>query len=370
MNLTHHQTRYMIIGISLVLLAGFLVLPGSAISSDSFVPRPENGDFCWNADQAQEDAAALSREGFQEFIDETGKGSGFFKALFPMTDTIEYLGFRTFQVAAGSDAHFQLALYSPEDPQTVRFSLLHNEQQIDINEADPVPYRDVQMTDEAIYNFDVMLDDLETGVHDVVVMYSDEAEEPAWPFGTLDGTQHRFTIIVGDPDTVDIAPLTFDTWPTVGSLTAGDRLQTLSFTLDDTTSIWSAPEPAHQIPAGEALDFNILTGYFGIMSSTQQGKFPEPEFARFALTMLVDYEQVPITAESDILYGKVGQDAAYTRIPLTLPAFEEPESHDISMIQIDNPRVPMCLLWGPEFNTYSSDVTHMRVALDVVESDS
>lgn len=320
-----------------------------------------DGTICWNKTEVQAMADELTPEGFDEFIASVGKAGGFYSAVFPASDNVEIVGERVFRAPANEEVVMTYSTYSPEEAQRVRFLAFHNEQQIMLGEE--TPYVDVVLSDESKFDLSIQLPPLEQGVHDIVVVYDDAVDEPPHPVGSFNALAYRFTIVAGD--LLDEHPITYTPYSAEAAI-AEDGLIRFTLTLtDDTLDAWNAPARAHRISTGETLDFNILTGYFGMDVINSVEEQAQPEVARFALIGLVDYEQVPLRDDSTVLYGQVEQGTAYARIPVTMPAFEEPGRYDIAIMQVNNPRIPICVLRGPDYS-YSQNINFIRVALDVV----
>lgn len=120
------------------------------------------------------------------------------------------------------------------------------------------------------------------------------------------------------------------------------------------------------IRLNETFNFNVLTGYVSPQIPENTGLDP-PQVSQLALLTFIDYQQVPVDEEQQVLYSEVVQNTAYVRIPISLPGFEEPGSHDLLVIKIDNPRVPLCVLQGlPDGYLFSPQVYTNRAAIEVL----
>ena len=340
----------------------FAIIPIHAQTDAVPIPPPENGDVC--ADRAFITNNRPTREGFQQFIDDIGKGSGFSTTILPDSDNIELLGSHTFGVPEEESSDFTILLSSGEPERPVRFWVMDNEQQMQLTED--TPYQDIVITPDAIYDFEVNLPPLDTGIHDIIVMYNDEFETPARNIGSIGNYHVRFTVIVGDVDPYDTT-LTYETLPVDGRISEGNYAQ-FSLTVNDSLVLWSAPEDRHIIAVGKPLTFNILSGFVNPSSYNGEALY-EPTIAQFAHVILKEYVQNPVLPDKDVLYTQVGNDTAFNRIPISLPASDEEVVYEIQAIRIPNPRVPMCLLRGDNYSLYY-DIDFIRAAVEVSSSSS
>lgn len=307
------------------------------------------------------------RAGFQAFIDEFGVSTGLYQAAYPTSPDVKFLGRNTYQVPANTELAIEYAWFRPagNDRQTLKFLAFLDEQQIpfrrnaDDDETVFVPQS--EEASEAIESLSLSLPPLSDGIHDLNVVVIRHAESAPAATGSSHTSRLRLSLIAGNTLTSDIA---FEPLDADGSRANGHFLMRANLSLSDSTDAWSHPDDYHTIQAGESLSFNVLTGFMS-GSYARDLSAPASDVFRFALVFLVDNRQVPYTDSEAVFYGQVAGDTAYTTIPVTLTDFE-PGFHEVAVVQMENPRIPVCLLTIEQ--NISDETVINRVQLKV-ESD-
>lgn len=338
----------------------------SALSQSDAIPvsLPSNNSVCWDRDTIER-----PQETFEEFIADVGIDGGFYTDFHISEAQSTLIGDKTYLVRTGEPIDVTLQQYSAEEAShPTRYLVLLDEQPISplVNgEETERTFFDVTLTSDTIESFNITLPALEAGTHELVLVGIRDWETPPANTGTISLLGYRLTLIAGEPSSFDA--LTYDLLPTVGTDANGDYLQLLSLTVGEGTVQWSFPEPAVTLRSGEEFQFNVLTGYTQ-PSLSENSTLPLPVVSRFALLTFLDYEQVPVREEQNVLYGELELGTAYTRIPIVMGDID-PGEHDILVVKIDNPRIPLCLLPSqgvPDSYAFSRDIVHNRARLEVV----
>jgi len=189
------------------------------------------------------------------------------------------------------------------------------------------------------------------------------------PYGTIKFAPNRYTLLAGS--TPEIFPRTFQPLQKQGSLAKNDPhlFLELSLTGEYPFTAWNWPEINQPVPVGERLSYFIFTAYtdsiFGINTPTHPAT---PEEVPFALLTLLDGEQIDFAPDTPVFYGSVPKDTAYTAIPAHLTPFDETGQHELLVLRIKYPGLPMCLLHGPS-DGYGFDhfLDAQRVGIEVIQ---
>lgn len=347
--------------ITLLLISATIFAQDNAIP---ITPQPDQ-QTCWNQGEIQ-----APDETFEEFIAGVGQGHGIYTNFGPSRSEGTLIGWWTYHVNPNEEIELLLQLYSPEaDPQHVRYLLLLDEQPLTdfVSDLD-APFLDVILEQNTLESFNLTLPPLNEGIHEVILVGIEDIETPPDATGTISTFSFRLSLVAGQPSTTINQEIFFQELPAVGRVEENDYQQSLSLTLDDGLVQWSYPEPRIILKEGEPLHFNVLTGYAEPRIPTESN-VKLPVVSRFALLVFLDYTQVPISAEHEVLYGQLSRGTAYTRIPISLENLER-GIHDILVVKIDNPRIPMCILQGPpDGYSFPRDAVHNRAAVEVLPTD-
>jgi hypothetical protein len=345
----------------LIILFGFIFVSFKATSQSQpfpITPQPDE-KLCWNFDEAQ-----LSiEETFEDFIDEVEHGSGVYTNYELHSPDVERIGLGVYQVPAEAPVELFLQIYSPEqEEQQIRYIVIIDEHQIDINGHEE-PFFDVTLSPEKIASYTIPLPPLDEGIHDIVILPVQNIDTLPTPTGMLGVSNLRMTLLVGNAAEVEEKSIQYRTLQAISTVEAEGQLLTL--TLGDSLLQWSYPEPAYNLTVNEPLSFNILSGYSGNIDMGFD--LPEPEVSNFALLMFLDYSQVPISPDEEVLYAEVDQTTAYAQIPVEIAGFESEGTREVMAVRINYPRVPLCILQGPvEGYFLNAETVYNRAAVNVV----
>lgn len=169
----------------------------------------------------------------------------------------------------------------------------------------------------------------------------------------------RITIIAGE-DAVEVEHHQYTYLPAFAYIRDNAPALRVMFTLDETLDSWNYPELTLPVEPDSPLNFTIKAGY-------QPGNPGGSEVAQFAILLLQDYRQIPISPETDVFYGEVDSETAYAEIPVTLTTPLKTGKHDLIAIRIYSPAYALCdVLAVPERQII--EVWAERVAIEVVEA--
>jgi len=346
-----------------ILLTVIMVMMGVSIviAQDAAIPvTPQpNEQLCWSYTEAQ----LPNEETFEGFIDEIGMGNGIYTNYELISPTIGLLGFGVYSSPDGRDISLKLQVYSPEErTQYIRYLLLINEKQFPIMlDGVETLFLDAVLEPQQLFSYSIPLPILAAGTHDIILLALPDVQSPPDSTGRLGVSNQRLTLVVGQA-----TPNLLDYQRPQAASNDSTQGQSLTLTIGDSLVQWSYPELKHVLAFDQSLKFNILAGYSGNTASGQN--LSDPEISHFALLTFLDYVQVPIASGKNVLYTEVKRDNAYSRIPidLALKAIQPGTSHEVLVVRINYPRVPMCILQGAmEGYIFDFQTTYNRAAFEV-----
>jgi len=255
------------------------------------------------------------------------------------------IGYQTYEIPSERSLEINLHLWYGGGnfrPANIRFLVLLDEQQLNAFASDK-PYYDVTISpgEETIIPLQVTF--VLSGVHDLIILGIPYLDEYPNPEGVVMILSHRVTLIV-PPIATPFKQINFVTLPARGLLSRGDPAIPLMLTLrEEELKVWDWPNE-WLISTTDVIEFFILSGYENTVNLDAPSLKKPPQLF-FAIILFVDYQQVGIEFEKNVIYGKVTSDTAYTsnRIKIRLREGE----HYILVIKVNNPGVPMCILQGP-----------------------
>ncbi len=331
-------------------------------------PRPDNR-LCW--DPQAEGYLGGSWEDQKANVPVTsGMGGGMGEG--DIADSI-LKGWSTFEVNPDVPLTGTFHWLYPQTPQNTlpvptRFIVILDEQQLSgAIEGTSGPYYDVTLQPGDEITLTLKLPPLAPGVHDLVVLNLIQQEPD--PNKTVKAAPNRYTLLAGS--TPEIIPRTFQPLQKQGSLAKDDPhiLLELSLTGEYPFTVWNWPEPYLPVSVSEKLSFFIFTAYTSSIFDINTAAHPAtPEEVPFALLTLLDGEQIDFAPEIPVFYGSVSKDTAYTAIPASLGPFDEAGQHELLVLRINYPGLPMCLLHGPS-DGYGFDhfLRAQRVGIEVIQ---
>jgi hypothetical protein len=206
-------------------------------------------------------------------------------------------------------------------------------------------YKDVTIPVGSETTLTLNLPPLTVGVHDLVIIGIPYVDSYPTPEGIVKVLGQRSTLIAG-PLPTSFRQISFSTLPAEGSLSKGDPKISLSLTLaEDSIKAWNWPEEGLNIKPDAPIKFSVLAGY-GDVTNLAAPYINELGSSFFSLLLFVDYRQIEIAPGQAIIYAKVDKNTAYARAPakIVLPS---PGKHQMLVLRINFPGVPMCVLQGP-----------------------
>jgi hypothetical protein len=363
-----------------------IALPLILLQQTTTIPvTPVPGEhLCWNYAQA-----APPDQTFEEFIEDVGEEEGIYTQFRPNgTDNVDFRrldnGFLggTHGVADDQSVDLLLQLYTAEPgPLHVRYLLIRNEQQVSVPiDGELVPYFDVMLVGGEMQTYILPLGTLDAGIHDIALLALQDFDIPPEPTGSISGSSFRLSLIAGALTAGEETniPNGYDTLPFIeypaSEEPASPQFPNYPIELrlnEDTRVQWSYPDPVLTLPRRAPLSFYALGGYANVNRGEEAPSDLElPPYSHFALLAFINYEQVPITEEQPVIYGMAPIDRLFTWIPITLDAPDELGLHELLMVRVNSPRVPMCTLIGPPDGLFiNPQVTHNRAAFEVVAAD-
>lgn len=330
-------------------------------------PSPDQ-NLCWDYDLVEPPS-----ETFEQFIASVGQSRGVYTDFAPEGTDIRYLGNTTYGVEAGQSIELRLQLFTQEaEPQSIRYVLFHNESQLTLPVNGQLQSTiDAHLVPNEIQTYVLTLPELKEGIHDLVLIGIQGFDQPPQATGTTSVFSFRRTLIAGHE-----AGLSYeDNEIKYALLEAEEKMQNsgnsilLGLTLSaDTLVQWSYPEPKATFTADDPISINVLAGYSAAFFDASTGLQPLPS-SRFALIALLDYQQVPLNSGNDVFYGEVLENTHFARVPITLDNPNQAGEHDLVMVRINYPRVPLCVLSGPpDGYTLNSQAIHNRVRFEIIDS--
>ncbi len=329
-------------------------------------PRPDN-QTCWNP-ELEGFASGTWEEAKKNIPIASGMGGGMGEGDFSNSSLI---GWSTFNVKSATALTGTFHWLSPEASQNsettpLRFLVILDEIQLvgAIEGSSNEYYYDIIMEAGDEITLTLNIPPLTPGVHDLIV--TSMIRHELNPYGSVKLAVNRYSLLAGSVP--EIIPRSFQPLPKQGSIAKNDP--TLSLDLSLTSEypfvVWNWPDNYLAVSVGEATPFYIFTEY-SVIESDPLSNLPAPEEIPFALLTFLDDRQIDFSSGIPVFYGSVLQDTAYTTINTSLRPIQELGRHELLVLRINYPGLPMCLLHGPSdgylFN-YFSDAS--RVGIEVV----
>lgn len=315
--------------------------------------------LCWDHATVQNE---MAEETFEEFIESVGESSGIYFAMQPSSPGVVPIGSATYLTPVDVDTALEITLnvYWPQpDEMTLRAILLLNERpliQSTPGQDEQTTYRDLTLASRTVQTFQFEIPPLTEGIHDLIFLGIPNANTLPTPFGDYTSYKPRLTLVAGQPTNVE---LPYENLPAA----APTPDISLQLSLSDRPLVWNYPESYLTLEAGETLAFNILAGRAATMSpnSSEEG---EDTGSHFALITLLDYQPIAVNGEEPVVYAEVTSDG-YALIPVAVTPDLPPGQYDVLAVRINNPRVPMCVMRGPQGMVFDANVDTHRVSVKI-----
>ncbi len=276
------------------------------------------------------------------------------------------IGYQTFEVMPNQSLTANLHLWYPEgntESTTIRFLVLLDERQL-TNVFDTGQSYDllVHSGDDIIITLN--LPPLSIGIHDIIIIGIPYVNDYPVPEGIVKILSNRITLIAGTPD-ASFRPISFSALSAEGLVSKGDPKIPLSLTLTKKSLLtWNWPEKWLSIAPNNSVDFFILAGYENVINADAV-YLTELESSFFALLLFVDYQQVDVSPEKNVIYGKVNKNTAYARIPAEVGLLPSGKHHAL-VLRINLPGIPVCLIQETsEARILPLNITGSLVGIDV-----
>lgn len=351
--------------VRLLIYVIFTVFPLLAQNSDLTITPPPNQRLCWDYSLVEPPT-----ETFEQFIASIGQGQGVYTNFAPTGANIRYLGDMTYGVEVGQPTELIFQLFTHEvEPKPIRYLLFHNESLLTLPVNGQLQSMiDVRLAPNEIQTYVLTLPELEAGIHDIVLIGIQDFDQPPQATGTMSVFSFRRTLIAGDEKGLSYE----DDGINYSVLEAEEKIKSLDVSIllgltlsNDTTIQWSYPQPKASFTPDKPITINVLAGYSAASFDASLGLKPLRS-SRFALIALLDYQQVPLGSDTNVFYGEVPENTHFARIPITLANPNQMGEHDLVIVRINYPRVPICVLSGPAEGYYiSSQVIHNRARFEI-----
>jgi hypothetical protein len=232
---------------------------------------------------------------------------------------------------------------------SLRLFVLLNERQLE--DALPAPgiYSDINLQPGDDKSIQVTIPPLSAGIHDMIAIGIPYPQNEPNVYGNVVVVSRRITLIARTPSSPPFREIDFMSLPSEGSIKKNDPAMTLELTLKkDGIDVWNWPHPWLDVKENTRVNFYALAGHQDVLNLDAPPL--EPLTTSFsALLLFVDYRQIEVAPGQTVLYGRVDNDTAYARIPMTINPLP-PGKHHVLVLRIDTPGVPMCILWGDSQN--------------------
>ncbi len=263
---------------------------------------------------------------------------------------IELVGDRTARVEADVPFQGEYRVYhhAPEDvtPITIRYYVFLNQIQLTdvfVDVPEDTAFKAITLGPKEQGRFTMQLPPLPSGTHELLVIGVEDA--PLQRYGINSNYVQRVTLLAGYHPPMERE---YRVMPQVDleHLRGSQNGITLNVTLNDALETWAGFDVYLQ--AHDELSFEIHFGYGGTSNSTNH------DHQTVALMMLLNDQQVPVQPDQMTFYGAVNPGTINTDLPVTVDLSNlEPGQHRLTLIRINYPNVPVCLLKaGIGFNSY------------------
>ena len=315
-------------------------LPSSEINWQNLQVTPQSrGALCL-------DISARKEPSWEDAKRETE--SGLFTAIYPADPAqSREIGDSTFSVDAYKPQTINLRLWYPKGNErsslSLRMFLLLDDKQLSgaIGEE---PYYDVELQKGSETTIQFRIPPLEPGNHDVIAVAISYPQDYPNPEGTVVVIAWRMTFIV-PPASSTFKKISFESFPAEALISAGGPKLVLELMRkQDKFVVWNWPNPWLDIDANSSIEFFALAAH-EYVDNLDAPSLEKLKASFFSLLFFIDYQQIEIAPDETAIYGKVGKDTAYTRIPITIKS-PPAGKHDLLVLRIDSPGVPICILKG------------------------
>lgn len=228
-------------------------------------------------------------------------------------------------------------------------------------------FYDITLEPGTITTLTLNIPPLSYGVHDVIIFSITGFDLDTDPYGHFGYTDYRVSLVVGDD--AKLTPRHYTTFPPLESISPAGHNAGVSLILSSNSEkpeAWSWPETRREISAGDQFEIYAFAGYD---SYSEDNKTDPPQADTMALIAFMDYHPTQITGNSSVLYGMVSSDTAWASIPVELNLPSEIGPHDVMILRIPHPGLPMCLLRDPEKKSYwfPEMIVAGRVGISVIK---
>jgi len=283
------------------------------------------------------------------------------------------LGNNTYQIPPDRSIEASYHLIYPETqinsfPLPLRVFVLLDEQVVkNVFRNSSGDYYDISLDPGTVTTLTLNIPPLASGVHDLIIFSITGVDQDTDPYGHFGFTDYRVSLVVGH--NAKLIPRQYATFPPLQSISPLDSIAGVSLILSSNSErpeAWSWPETRREIPADDPF---VLYAYAGYDSFSEDNKTDPPQADTMALIAFMDYHPTPIGDNSPVLYGKVSSDTAWASIPVELNLPSEIGPHDVMILRIPHPGVPMCLLRDPSKSDYwyPEAVIASRVGINVIK---
>lgn len=278
----------------------------------------------------------------------SGIGSGMLYDDLPGATSI---GLNTFQIPVNTALSGSYHIWYPNTainthPLNLRYIALLNEQQLagGIGETHNL-YYDITLQPGEDRTVTLNIPPLAEGIHEfIVVGISNIDRDPtSTGFATLDFG--RFTLVAGENPQVHSRP--YVAFPPAPENSSSPSVILNLSLAPEIIRVWNWPETRLRTSPNTNLNFYIQFGYDSAINprTLQTASVARPDYIVSAIVLFVDYRQVNINAD-EVLYALVAQDTNLVTVETILQTPEEKGTHDIVVLRINYPGVPMCILSG------------------------
>ncbi len=257
------------------------------------------------------------------------------------------IGYQTYEIMSELPMEAEINIWyggANSRPAEIRFFVVLDERQADVFTSSQY-YDDIVILPGSEVTIPIRIPYLSSGIHDLIVIGIPYLNEYPNPEGMVRVLSHRVTLVV--PPIKLKSPfrqIDFANMSAKGLISRGDPKIPLMLSLSDNElKVWDWPNEWLSTETG-TIDFFILSGYESV-TNLDAPYLLETENSFFALILFVDYQQVEIEYDKLVVYGKVSSDTAYATIQARVKIQEG--KHHILAIKINNPGIPMCILYGP-----------------------
>lgn len=266
---------------------------------------------------------------------------------------IELVGDRTarFEVNVPIQGEYRVYHHAPEEatPITIRYYVFLNQIQLTevfVDEPEGTAVKTITLGPKEQARFTMQLPPLPDGTHELLVIGIEDA--PVRRFGMNSNYMQRVTLLAGEHPPMERA---YRLMPYVDlpHLSGNGSGITLNVTLNESLETWAGFDV--YLKAREELSFEVHFGYAGTGNSTRH------DHQTVALIMLLNDQQIPVQPDQMAFYGAVNPGTVNTDLPVTVDLSPlESGQHRLTLIRINYPNVPVCLLRaGIGFDSYYFD---------------